>query len=37
MTDRLRNKVGVITGSGGGVGRAVALLMASEGAGHSCQ
>jgi NAD(P)-dependent dehydrogenase (short-subunit alcohol dehydrogenase family) len=32
MTDRLKNKVAVITGSGGGVGRAVALLMASEGA-----
>jgi NAD(P)-dependent dehydrogenase (short-subunit alcohol dehydrogenase family) len=32
MTDRLKNRVAVITGSGGGVGRAVALLMASEGA-----
>lgn len=32
MADRLKNKVAVITGSGGGVGRAVALLMASHGA-----
>ncbi len=32
MTDRLRNKVAIVTGSGGGVGRAVARLMASEGA-----
>jgi hypothetical protein len=32
MTDRLKNKVAVITGSGGGVGKAIAFLMASEGA-----
>ena len=32
MGDRLKDKVAVITGSGRGVGRGIALLMASEGA-----
>jgi len=32
MGDRLKGKVAVITGSGRGVGRGIALLMASEGA-----
>ncbi|MDD5288543.1 MAG: SDR family oxidoreductase [Dehalococcoidales bacterium] len=32
MGDRLKDKVAIITGSGRGVGRGIALLMASEGA-----
>jgi meso-butanediol dehydrogenase / (S,S)-butanediol dehydrogenase / diacetyl reductase len=32
MADRLKNKVAVITGTGDGIGRAAALLFASEGA-----
>jgi len=32
MTDRLKNKVCIITGTGSGMGRAAALLFASEGA-----
>ncbi len=32
MGDRLKDKVAVVTGSGGGIGRGVALLMAEEGA-----
>jgi len=32
MGDRLKDKVAVITGAGRGVGRGIALLMASEGA-----
>lgn len=32
MGDRLKNKVAVVTGAGRGIGRGIALLMASEGA-----
>jgi NAD(P)-dependent dehydrogenase (short-subunit alcohol dehydrogenase family) len=32
MTDKLKGKTAVITGAGGGIGRAVALAMAAEGA-----
>lgn len=32
MTDMMKNKVAVVTGSGGGIGREIALLMAAEGA-----
>ena len=32
MGDRLKDKVAIITGSGGGIGRGIALLMAEEGA-----
>ena len=32
ITLRLKNKVAIITGSGGGIGRAVALCYAKEGA-----
>jgi len=32
MGDRLKDKVAIITGSGRGIGRGIALLMASEGA-----
>ena len=32
MTQRLENKVAIITGAGGGVGRATALRFAAEGA-----
>ena len=32
MTDRLKNKTAVVTGSGRGIGRGIALLLASEGA-----
>ena len=32
MTDMMKDKVAVVTGSGGGIGREIALLMAAEGA-----
>jgi NAD(P)-dependent dehydrogenase (short-subunit alcohol dehydrogenase family) len=32
MTDRLKDKVCIITGTGGGMGRAAAILFAKEGA-----
>jgi 3-oxoacyl-[acyl-carrier protein] reductase len=32
MTERLKNKVCIITGSGQGIGRGIALAMAKEGA-----
>ena len=32
MGDLLKDKVGIVTGSGRGIGRGVALMMASEGA-----
>ena len=32
MTDRLKNKTAVVTGAGRGIGRGIALLLASEGA-----
>jgi len=32
MGDRLKGKVAVVTGSGGGIGRGIAILMAEEGA-----
>ena len=32
MTDRLKDKVCIITGTGGGIGRAAATLFAKEGA-----
>ena len=32
MGNRLQNRVAVVTGAGGGIGRGIALLMAAEGA-----
>ena len=36
MPERLKDKVAVITGAGGGIGRAMARLFASEGANVMC-
>ena len=36
MSERLKDKVAVITGAGGGIGRAMARLFASEGANVMC-